>query len=65
MSDLEQQILAHVTHANYRPVKPRVIAKKLGFAADDAREVKRAIKQRPALDKVARRIAAPLCKTQT
>ena len=45
MSDLEQQILAHVTHSNYRPVKPRVIAKQLGFDADDARDVKRAIKQ--------------------
>jgi ribonuclease R len=45
MSELEQQILAHVTHANYRPVKPRVIAKQLGMDADGARDVKRAIKQ--------------------
>ena len=37
MSELAQQILAHVTHANYRPVKPRVIAKQLGIEADKAR----------------------------
>jgi len=38
---LEQLILEHVNRPNYRPVKPRVIAKKLGLSDELRGEVKR------------------------
>ena len=44
-NDLEQRILQIVNAKNYRPVKPRVIAKKLGFDRDDVAEVRRAVKR--------------------
>ncbi len=44
-SDLENRILLHVGHANYRPVKPRVIAKKIGVGEDQLPQFKRALKQ--------------------
>ncbi len=44
-ASLEQRVLAHVSRENYRPVKPRVIAKQLDISDDDIRELKRAIKQ--------------------
>ncbi len=43
--NLQQQILDFVARRNYRPVKPRVIAKRLSVPKDRAVEVKRAIKQ--------------------
>ncbi|MCA9229802.1 MAG: ribonuclease R [Planctomycetales bacterium] len=44
MSQLDDAILRHVNDPKYRPVKPRVICKKLGLAGDDFSKVKRAIK---------------------
>ncbi len=45
MSDLENNILQHVAHPNYRPVKPRVIAKKLGVGEDHLPHFKRTLKR--------------------
>ena len=46
MSDYRDDILAHVNHPNYRPVKPKVIAKKVGAEGDEAAQaVRRTIKQ--------------------
>jgi ribonuclease R len=45
MSDLRTTVLEHVTNPNYQPVKPAVIAKKLGLANEAARELKKTIKQ--------------------
>jgi hypothetical protein len=42
---IESQILSLVRSASYQPVKPAVIAKKLGLANDAARELKKVIKQ--------------------
>lgn len=44
-SDLEQQILAFVGREGYKPVKPRVIAKRLGLDKEAAVELKRTIKR--------------------
>jgi ribonuclease R len=44
-ANLRAKILELVTSANYQPVKPAVIAKKLGLANERAREVKKVIKQ--------------------
>jgi ribonuclease R len=43
--ELAEQILAHVYHPNYRPVKPRVIVKQLDMPDDALREVRIAIKK--------------------
>ena len=47
-SELARRILAHVNRPNYRPVKPRVIAKQLNLPKDEhvtlKREVKRLVK---------------------
>ncbi|HJQ81091.1 MAG TPA: ribonuclease R family protein, partial [Lacipirellulaceae bacterium] len=45
MPDLRTKILQHVTSPDYQPVKPAVIAKKLGLADERARELKKIIKQ--------------------
>jgi len=45
MPDLNDLILNHVNAPNYRPVKPKVIAKQLGFEPDNLSRLKRAIKQ--------------------
>ena len=45
MPDLESRILDHVNQPNYQPVKPRVIAKKLGIAADNLADFKRVLKR--------------------
>jgi len=45
IEEIEQRILAHVGQANYQPVKPKVIAKKLGLSEDDKRPFKRALKR--------------------
>ena len=45
MSDLRTTVLEHVTNPNYQPVKPAVIAKKLGLASEAARDLKKTIKQ--------------------
>jgi len=42
---LDEAVLQHVNRPGYQPVKPRVIAKKLGFDKDRAAEVKKAIKR--------------------
>ncbi|MBN1912348.1 MAG: ribonuclease R [Pirellulales bacterium] len=42
---LEQDILDHVNRSGYQPVKPRVIAKKLGLDKEQGADVKRAIKR--------------------
>jgi len=44
MSNLDDAILRHVNDPKYRPVKPKVICKKLGLAGDDFSKVKRAVK---------------------
>jgi ribonuclease R len=43
--DLEQVLLTHVRRQEYKPVKPRVLAKALGLSEDAARNLKRTIKQ--------------------
>lgn len=46
MSDqLRAAILRHVNDPNYRAVKPKVIAKKLGLEGDDAQRVKKVVKR--------------------
>ena len=45
MSKLDDAILRHVNDAKYRPVKPKVIAKKLDLAGDDMARLKRSIKR--------------------
>jgi ribonuclease R len=45
MPDRRDDILAHVNHPNYRPVKPKVIAKKLGAEGDAAEAVRKAVKR--------------------
>src|SRR3990172_10577736 len=45
MSDLRKNIFEYVNKANYQPVKPAVIAKKLGLVGDEAHEVKQVIKR--------------------
>jgi ribonuclease R len=45
MLDLREKILQHVNKPNYQPVKPAVIAKKLGLTGDGAQEAKRVIKR--------------------
>lgn len=44
-SDLARRLLEHVSHPNYRPVKPRVIAKQLRIPKEEHAELKRAIKR--------------------
>lgn len=43
--DLAKRVLAHVSRPEYRPVKPRVIAKKLGLDAEGWRDLVLAIKR--------------------
>ena len=43
--DLEQLVLRHVHRANYRPVKPRVLAKQLMLPKDQHADLKKAIKR--------------------
>jgi ribonuclease R len=43
-SDLAATVLAHVNHADYRPVKPRVIAKQLGIDEEQLRQLKKTVK---------------------
>src|SRR4051794_21551727 len=45
MPDLESQILEYIGRPNYQPVKPRVIAKKLGISESRAADFKKAIKR--------------------
>jgi ribonuclease R len=45
MPDLRTKVLRHVSNPEYQPVKPAVIAKKLGLANERARELKKVIKQ--------------------
>ncbi|MBL9083769.1 MAG: ribonuclease R [Planctomycetales bacterium] len=42
---LEHRLLAHLQNPNYRPVKPRVIAKKLGLSEVETRELRRLVKK--------------------
>ena len=44
-SDLELLLLKHIQADNYRPVKPRVITKQLGFPESRRPEVRKAIKR--------------------
>jgi ribonuclease R len=44
-SNLRKSVLELVYSAGYQPVKPAVIAKKLGLAGDAARELKKTVKQ--------------------
>ena len=43
--DLEKRLLQHVNRANYRPVKPRVIAKQLDLSELEHRDLKKVIKR--------------------
>src|SRR5262245_28762908 len=45
MSELRDEVLTFVNNPNYQPVKPAVIAKKLGLDAEAAQKLKRTIKQ--------------------
>ncbi|MCH2595559.1 MAG: ribonuclease R, partial [Pirellulales bacterium] len=45
MSNLNDTILSHVNSPNYKPVKPKVIAKQLGLENADASKLKRTIKR--------------------
>ncbi len=53
MPDLTEAILRHVNDPKYRPVKPKVIAKKLGLEGDDLSRLKRSIKSLVKAGKVA------------
>ena len=44
-TDLEAQILAHISQPGYRPVKPRVIAKRMGLGEEAGEEVRKAVKR--------------------
>ncbi|MFT5526245.1 MAG: ribonuclease R [Pirellulaceae bacterium] len=44
VSDLQHRILKHVNSENYQPVKPKVIAKKLGVPTDGMQLVRMAVK---------------------
>jgi len=44
MPDINDLILQHTNAPNYRPVKPKVIAKQLGLERDDFPRLKRAVK---------------------
>jgi len=44
MLALQQRVVAHVTSPDYKPVKPRLIARDLGLSSEQARAVKRAIR---------------------
>src|ERR1044072_2928054 len=43
-SDLAAAVLTHVNRSDYRPVKPRVIAKQLGIDEDSFRSLQKTIK---------------------
>ncbi len=43
--DLEQRVLAYITRPGYQPVKPKVIAKKLGLSKDEVVELKRILRK--------------------
>jgi len=45
MPKYRDAIIRHVNDPNYRPVKPKVIAKKLGVEGDEAAQVKKEIKK--------------------
>ncbi len=45
LSELEEKILKHVSAEEYQPVKPRVLAKQLNLAPDQAADVRRAVKR--------------------
>jgi ribonuclease R len=45
MTDLESRILDYVGRPNYQPVKPRVIAKKLGISEEGVSDFKRVLKR--------------------
>lgn len=45
MQNLREAILRHVNDERYRPVKPKVIAKKLGLENDDISRVKKEVKK--------------------
>jgi ribonuclease R len=45
MPDLEKKILTAVTHANYQPLKPKALARKLGLVADDYTLFKSAVRK--------------------
>jgi len=45
MSDLERQIIDFVNRRNYRPIKPRTLAKRLGLPKNEAPQVRRAVKR--------------------
>ncbi|RCS41360.1 ribonuclease R [Bremerella cremea] len=45
IEEIEAKLLSHVNQPNYQPVKPKVIAKKLGITDDDKRPFKRALKR--------------------
>lgn len=44
MPNLRDALLRHANDPNYRPVKPKVIAKKLGLEGDDVSRVKKEVK---------------------
>ncbi|MBN1590293.1 MAG: ribonuclease R [Pirellulales bacterium] len=43
--ELDEAVLRHVRRPNYKPVKPRVIAKKLGLSKDQTSQLKMSIKR--------------------
>ena len=43
-TDIERRLLEYVNQPNYRPVKPRVIARQLGLSKDEAHELKKLVK---------------------
>ncbi|WDI42798.1 ribonuclease R [Bremerella sp. P1] len=45
IEEIEAKLLHHVNGPNYQPVKPKVIAKKLGLTEDDRKPFKRALKR--------------------
>ena len=45
MSDLSELILAELSHANYKPLKPKALARKMGLPVDDYPLFKAALKE--------------------
>lgn len=45
MNNIEQQILAALQHRAYSPLKPKALARKLGIAAPEYRDFKRALRK--------------------
>jgi len=65
MSPLEAAVIRHVNDPNYRPVKPKVIAKKLGLEGDQVAQLKKTVKRLVKSGKLAFGPSHLVCPTAT